>query len=982
MFLSDVKSISRYRVLQPPSATGAMADSHETGGMTSIGTMGTPGMPPHSLFSPASTGYTPLSANSSAITTRYDLSPGSSMQSIAHRASGGPVGHPSSMAPTTTPPSASISLAHRQASGLPPLPPTSTAAMAAAAAPVPPLPPNNHLPHAAHVTSPPPPQPPQPQPQVGNPSTGVGVNGSGSGSGANSANTSQQLASSMQHTKQLMAALSSVQMQSQQQQAQHLQSQQQVTQLQLQLQIQMQLSQQLQAQLQLQQQQLAAGNSQLANNSAPFSHHPQAHHHSPQPPTINHPMTMPPPAPYMPYTPISPTMTTKSLGAYPPMPPMSAPHQPGMPLDPLTTSFEPMRQSTAAQQNASNAVPQQTQHQQQIDTQTMAGQQTSQAQSTPPLPITMTTHHLPTLTTASASAPPPLLSHPPVVADGAAGPAPYDSSSSAPAPMTSPAVASVAATTTDLKAEVVSVAPPSVVSPPAATAANVSKKRDRSEDGASLADESETGDGDHDLHDPDEPDPDHDGDSSDNSDKEGEEVDDGPPELDADGNPLPKKKRIAGSSCHQCKTRRVGDELIYCGMSHAKKGRAKKRKAERKCRKKYCPSREKAAPVARRERNESGGIESAGAHVRSVRVGCCFCCVGNRCLLKFYNESAPPKPAPGEPNKWSCPGCRGLCTCAACKRTQARRENKRKKLAMQQAHGGGHPHLYGMGMPGMGMGMPGMPPMPYDSLSMQQQIQQLQQMQHQGQMPYMPPPPSSGPSHSSPALLEMLAQQGGMSAINGGSMPPMTSAMSMPPMPPHQPYSAQMNQPPPQQQPYNTSPSSYTHTLPPPQLGSPSSGLPHSMYSQQHPQLSSMPPTNAPYNSYLHSQGPPPPPPPSSNTYPSPGYSNHMLSPPGMGYRTIAPMTGFAQTPTLGTHTIMHPNSYKLSPQPYGRTLGDMSGTPPMTHPSLMHQTGAHHHTQQAQQHHHHQQQTHQQQVGGQADMHPGVPGHTRADLL
>jgi hypothetical protein len=134
-----------------------------------------------------------------------------------------------------------------------------------------------------------------------------------------------------------------------------------------------------------------------------------------------------------------------------------------------------------------------------------------------------------------------------------------------------------------------------------------------------------------------------DGSDDDHSDKEGgEEGSLAPQEYDAEGNPVPRKK-ISGSSCHQCKTRREGDELIYCGMSHAKKGRAKKRKAERKCRKKYCA----------------------------------------RCLLKFYNEPAPVKPAPGEPNTWSCPGCRGLCTCAACKRTQIRREAKRKKLAAQ-----------------------------------------------------------------------------------------------------------------------------------------------------------------------------------------------------------------------------------------------------------------------------------------------------------
>ncbi len=67
-----------------------------------------------------------------------------------------------------------------------------------------------------------------------------------------------------------------------------------------------------------------------------------------------------------------------------------------------------------------------------------------------------------------------------------------------------------------------------------------------------------------------------------------------PIEYDAEGNPIPRKK-IAGSSCHQCKTRREGDELIYCGMSHAKKGRAKKRRAERKASKRSTQSTRNAA---------------------------------------------------------------------------------------------------------------------------------------------------------------------------------------------------------------------------------------------------------------------------------------------------------------------------------------------------------------------------------------------------
>ena len=43
-----------------------------------------------------------------------------------------------------------------------------------------------------------------------------------------------------------------------------------------------------------------------------------------------------------------------------------------------------------------------------------------------------------------------------------------------------------------------------------------------------------------------------------------------------------------GESCHQCKTRRLVPDLIFCSARHLKKGRARKKKKERACRKKYC----------------------------------------------------------------------------------------------------------------------------------------------------------------------------------------------------------------------------------------------------------------------------------------------------------------------------------------------------------------------------------------------------------
>ena len=77
-------------------------------------------------------------------------------------------------------------------------------------------------------------------------------------------------------------------------------------------------------------------------------------------------------------------------------------------------------------------------------------------------------------------------------------------------------------------------------------------------------------------------------------------------EVDADGirRRNASGRLLAGSSCHQCKTRRISAELIYCAQSHVKKGRQRKRqmlaaaamgvptaaggKQERLCRKKYC----------------------------------------------------------------------------------------------------------------------------------------------------------------------------------------------------------------------------------------------------------------------------------------------------------------------------------------------------------------------------------------------------------
>ena len=103
----------------------------------------------------------------------------------------------------------------------------------------------------------------------------------------------------------------------------------------------------------------------------------------------------------------------------------------------------------------------------------------------------------------------------------------------------------------------------------------------------------------------------------------------------------PSRVDRSGESCHQCKTRRLPSDLIYCSARHLKKGRARKKKKERLCRKKYCA----------------------------------------RCLSKFYNELPPTVNGPD--SGWICPGCRGVCSCAACKRHAIKREQRERKLAMK-----------------------------------------------------------------------------------------------------------------------------------------------------------------------------------------------------------------------------------------------------------------------------------------------------------
>uniref|UniRef100_A0A7S2TPP0 Zinc-finger domain-containing protein n=2 Tax=Lotharella oceanica TaxID=641309 RepID=A0A7S2TPP0_9EUKA len=74
-----------------------------------------------------------------------------------------------------------------------------------------------------------------------------------------------------------------------------------------------------------------------------------------------------------------------------------------------------------------------------------------------------------------------------------------------------------------------------------------------------------------------------------------------------------------GSSCHQCKSRRMFQDLTYCTSSLENK--------KKTCRKKYC----------------------------------------EHCLTKFYNE---PPLSRRDKARWVCPSCRRICCCAACRRKE------------------------------------------------------------------------------------------------------------------------------------------------------------------------------------------------------------------------------------------------------------------------------------------------------------------------
>jgi hypothetical protein len=104
---------------------------------------------------------------------------------------------------------------------------------------------------------------------------------------------------------------------------------------------------------------------------------------------------------------------------------------------------------------------------------------------------------------------------------------------------------------------------------------------------------------------------------------------------------LPTSGNGSGSSCHQCKSRRGMINLIYCSHMLVRclpKSESKRAGGRQTCRKKYCEP----------------------------------------CLLKFYGESAPDR-SHDPMAEWFCPACRGLCSCAVCRRGKHKEEEEEEE---------------------------------------------------------------------------------------------------------------------------------------------------------------------------------------------------------------------------------------------------------------------------------------------------------------
>eukprot|EP00475_Leptophrys_vorax_P040807 TRINITY_DN7635_c0_g2_i4.p1 TRINITY_DN7635_c0_g2~~TRINITY_DN7635_c0_g2_i4.p1 ORF type:complete len:634 (+),score=89.27 TRINITY_DN7635_c0_g2_i4:421-2322(+) len=96
----------------------------------------------------------------------------------------------------------------------------------------------------------------------------------------------------------------------------------------------------------------------------------------------------------------------------------------------------------------------------------------------------------------------------------------------------------------------------------------------------------------------------------------------------------------AGSSCHQCKSRRAHNFLAHCQnrglITESPNG--KRSRMKRPCRKKFC----------------------------------------SICLQKFYGEKMPFEK---ERHDWTCPACREICTCAACRKGKFKQSQKVRPTA-------------------------------------------------------------------------------------------------------------------------------------------------------------------------------------------------------------------------------------------------------------------------------------------------------------
>ena len=112
-----------------------------------------------------------------------------------------------------------------------------------------------------------------------------------------------------------------------------------------------------------------------------------------------------------------------------------------------------------------------------------------------------------------------------------------------------------------------------------------------------------------------------------------------------------------GSSCHQCKSRRPVNQLMFCCNNkkrghrsvHALLGTGEGRRPP--CRKKFC----------------------------------------DLCLAKFYDQhpSSQEMISSGSESRWQCPSCRGFCTCAACRRRKERTTPLPEAAAAAAAGGAG-----------------------------------------------------------------------------------------------------------------------------------------------------------------------------------------------------------------------------------------------------------------------------------------------------